>query len=295
MPSRFVRWTAGALMALAVAAPASGQGKSGNNRGKKPTAPPSTSALPSSSTTSGTAHIAGEIDPVTIASPFAWMDDASLMETGSVWLGVSMLRWHGSGTSETIVPVVDAAVGVAPQIQFGASVPRVAGGFGTSFFSAKIGVLTDEARGVQVAIAPTLEISGAATNALPDGEGRTRWGLPISLHVDRETTRIYGSSGYFSPGIWYAGAGVARSIGNRAGVSTSFSRAWTASPSGAAVPPDALPRRNEISGGFSYDVRPAISVFAAVGRTLGMPAEEGGGTTLSFGLSLTASPGMLTK
>jgi hypothetical protein len=223
------------------------------------------------------------------------MDDAYLMEPGNVWLGMSMVQWHGGGASETIVPVLDASIGLTRRVQLGASVPRVAGGIGTTFFSAKIGILKSERRGLKLAVGPTLEIlNQAAMLSGPAGQARTQWGLPVSVEIDRGPGRIYGSSGYFSPGIWYAGAGIGRSLSDRLGVSMSFSHAWTRQPveaSGAI----AGPRRNDLSGGASFDVTPNIAVFGSLGRTVATAAENGAGTTISFGLSLSASRVVLTK
>jgi hypothetical protein len=222
------------------------------------------------------------------------MDDASLMAPGSVWLGVSMVQWHGGGASEVVVPAFDGSIGLTPRVQLGASVPRVAGGIGTTFFSTKIGILKNEDRGLKLAVAPTLEI--LSKGSAPAGQSRTQWGLPVSVEIDREVIRMYGSSGYFSPGVWYAGAGIGRSLTKRLGVSMSFSRAWTnqgtLTPGTAAI---AGRRRNDLSGGASYDFTPNLAVFGSMGRTLATAAGNGAGTTVSFGLSLTASPGPVTK
>jgi hypothetical protein len=113
------------------------------------------------------------------------------------------------------------------------------------------------------------------------------------VQLDHGGSRIYGSSGYFSPGIWYAGAGVGRPVGDRVGISMSFSHAWATSP--ASSPDVAGPRRNEISGGASYDLKPNIAVFGSISRTIGVAAEDGAGTTLGFGLSLSAAPTLFTR
>lgn len=292
MPSRIAAAVTGVLVALAIAVPSYAQGNSGGKKpGKGPTQPPSTSALAAPAS-------AGTVDPgvdtaLATTTPFAWLDDASLMAPGNVWLGASMVRWQGSGLSETIVPVIDVAVGLTPRVQVGASVPRVAGGIGTTFFSTKIAVLDDEARALKVAVGPTLEILGGATTP---GQRRAQWGLPVSVQVDRGASRIYGSSGYFSPGIWYAGAGIGRPVGDRLGISMSFSHAWATPPaSSPGVPGLAGPRRNEISGGASYDLNPGIAVFGSIGRTIGVAAEDGAGTTLGFGVSLSAAPKIFAK
>lgn len=277
------------MVTLAVALPASAQGKSGQAHGKAPAPRPSASALPTASPTAS----AG---PAASVSPFAWLDDANVLEAGAVWLGVSMLHWQGSGVGETIVPVIDGAVGLTPRIQVAASVPRVAGGVGTIFFSAKIAAFKNADRGLKVAVSPTLEVlNQAAALAGPAGQSRTQWGLPVSVELDRDSGRIYGSSGYFSPGIWYAGAGFGKPVSDRVGLSVSFTRAWATSPSAVgAVPIDGL-HRTEISGGGSFDINPNMSIFGSLGRTIGVAAENGAGTTISFGLSLSAGPGVFER
>jgi hypothetical protein len=282
-PSRFVFTMASVLVTLAIALPAAAQGKSGGNHGKPTAPPPTTTSVPTAS--GGTA-----------TAPFAWMDDANLMAPGTVWLGVSMVQWHGGGASEVVAPVFDASIGLTPRVQFGASVPRVAGGIGTTFFSTKIGILNHEARGLKVAVGPTLEIlNQAAMLSGPAGQSRTQWGLPVSVEIDREAGRIYGSSGYFSPGVWYAGAGIGWWLSDRLGASMSFSRAWTSQATATGTQAIAGPRRNDLSGGASLDVSPNIAVFGSVGRTIATAAENGAGTTLSFGLSLSAGPVVFTR
>ena len=288
---------AGVLVTLAIALPAAAQGKSGQAHGKKPAAPPpTTTTLPASTApaTSGNAS-AGPVAPsVTPAAPFAWMDDANLMAPGTVWLGVSMVSWHGGGVREVVVPVFDGSIGITPRVQFGASVPRVAGGLGTSFYTAKIAILNGETHGMKLAIGPTLEVLGAASMQFgPAGQSRTQWGLPVSVEIERAAARLYGSSGYFSPGIWYAGAGIARSVSERIGVSGSFSRAWTRTTTDGLAAMGTS--RNDLSGGASVTLTPSIAVYGSLGRTIGTAAEDGAGTTLAFGLSLSAGPVKFTK
>ena len=186
-------------------------------------------------------------------------------------------------------PVVDAAIGLTPRVQIGASVPRVVGSLGTMFFSTKVAVFSDDVRALKVAVGPTLEILTYAT--LP-GQRRMEWGLPVSAQIDRGKLRIYGGTGYFSPGIWYAGAGIGRcgrptasgyrprsaTPGRRRRRHQREFRAWRA-------------RRNELSGGASYNLKPNVAVFGSISRTLGVAAEEGAGTTLCFGLSVNAAAG----
>jgi hypothetical protein len=285
MPLRLAAVMAGVLLALAIAVPSYAQGKGGGKKpGKGPTRPPSSGTV--SGSQGADAGFGVDTAALTATTPFAWLDDASVMEPGHVWVGVSMARWQGSGLGQTIVPVIDTAIGLTPRVQVGASVPRVAGGLGTMFFSAKVAVFSDDVRALKVAVGPTLEVLPNGT--LP-GQGRVEWGLPVSAQLDRASSRIYGSTGYFSPGIWYAGAGIGRSVHERLGVSASFSHAWTTSPElSPGVAGAAGSRRNELSGGASYDFKPNIAVFGSISRTLAV-AEEGAGTTLGVGLSWSAA------
>ena len=69
---------ASVVVALAAALPAHAQGKSQDH---KKSSPPSQSALPPSTVLAGA------------ATPFSWLDDASVMEPGSAALAVSVVRW----------------------------------------------------------------------------------------------------------------------------------------------------------------------------------------------------------
>jgi hypothetical protein len=162
------------------------------------------------------------------------------------------------------------------------------GGLGTTFFSAKIGVVGDDTRNFRIAVSPTLEIlSRASLLGAATDQARTQWGLPVSLDFDHKGTRFYGSSGYFSPGVWYLGAGAARRLTERVAVTASLSRAWSSATSLDQTV--AAPKRDDVSGGASLDFTEHIGVFASIGRTLGTAEENGAGTTLAVGMSLTAA------
>jgi hypothetical protein len=300
---RFALRAASAFVALALCTPCYGQGKGGGkNPAKGPTRPPSAAVI---SAPSGGAAASGVDDGVdgnaaaattATQTPFAWLDDASVIDAGSVWVSVAMARWFGPGDSQTIVPVVDASVGLSRRIQLDASVPRVAGALGPTFFGVKALLIDDEARAFRLSVAPTLQVvDSPVTIGALSHESRARWGLPVSAHVDRAASRFFLSSGYFSPGIWYAGVGVGRSLTDRVGASGSFSHSWTNAPSAAPDLEAMGMRRSEISGGMSYDVGPHLTVSGSVSRTVGVADDMGAGTTLAFGLSTSLSPRTVTK
>lgn len=277
---------AGTIAVLACSPSAFAQGKSQEH---KKSSPPSRSDLPSPAAVIGSASG---------AAPLAWIDDASLLEPGSASLTMSMMHWQGTDVSELDVPIVNAAVGLAPRFQLSASVPRIVGGtdsgsplggVGTTYVSGKIGIMNNQLHGMKLAVAPTLEIlgQGVLQSIAPD-ESRTQWGLPVSVEVDRGAARVYASSGYFSRGVWFAGAGAGVQATPRITVSAGFSRAWTSTA--ALDVPLAIRDRNELSGGASFALTRNIDVFGSVGQTIATADENGAGTMVSAGVSLLFAP-----
>lgn len=281
---------AGAIVALAVSAPAFAQGKSQQH--KNPPAPPSRSDL--------AAAPAGIATPTSVAAtptPFAAMDDASLLEPGSVSIAMSVVRWQGADVSEVDVPVVDAAIGVTPRVHLTATVPRVlggtdefgaVGGVGTSYFSAKIAALADPRRGIKVSVAPTIEVLGhGVVQPAADGEHRTHFGLPVSVELDRGPARLYGGGGYFTRGVWFTGAGAGARVGGKVFVSTGLSVSWRTSDDAT---PLADRDRKELTVSASYALTPQIGVYGAVARTITTLDENGAGTSLVGGVSFFYAP-----
>src|SRR5262249_49812995 len=127
-------------------------------------------------------------------------------------------------------------------------------------------------------------------NAVTSGsvdDGRVRFGLPVSVELDRGSGRVYGSAGFFSRGIRFAGFGVGTQPGPKLGVSLSFSRAWATSNLDPTLP---SATRNEISTGASYSMTPKVSVFGSVGHTIAMADENGAGTSVSIGAAFLLGP-----
>ncbi len=272
---------ASVALTLALVSPAYAQ-SNGHGHGHGP-APPSRNALSA---------------PVVVSSgtgvtPFAWLDDATVLEPGNVSIAISAMRWAGSDVSEVDVPIVGLAVGLTDRVHLAASVPHVTGsadaagplgGVGTSFFSVKLGVVDDPARGIKVAVAPTLELLGeGVAQALATDAGRAQFGVPVSVELDRGAYRVFGGAGYFSRGIWFTGGGAGVRATSRVFVSGSFGRSWRGDPDPLVPLSDRA--RNELSGGFSYLLTPHASAFVSLGRTIATLDENGAGTTLAGGIA----------
>jgi hypothetical protein len=289
--------TAIAMVALAVAVPAAGQGKSGSAPGKnKKGTPPSSSSLPGPTTTATSS--ASPLSTATGASPLSWLDDASLLEPGSVMLSLSAVRWSGSGVSEVNFPIVDAAVGLTRRVQFSATVPRVVpgavesgvvGGLGTSYFSTKIALIADS--DIKLAVSPLVEVLGSgAVQSLPEGESRYQLGLPVSVDVSAGTARLFAAAGYFTRGAWFAGGGIGFPLSEKMGASVSLTRSWSKTDI------EGVHRnRSEVSGGVSYFVTQQIAVYGSLGHTIGTAAENGAGVSVGGGVTFFMVPGGLTK
>jgi hypothetical protein len=272
---------AGVALTLAAALPAAAQGRSQQQKNKH--TPPSRNQLAATPiaapASSGTA-------------PLAWIDDASLLGADSVSVSFSAARWSGGGLSEVDAPVVDAAIGLAPRLQFSMSVPHVvgsadgtgaAGGIGTSFFTAKVGLYDGGAGRAKFAAAPTLQVLGSGVvAALGPTESRVHWGLPVSAEIEQGPVRLYGGGGYFSPGIWFTGGALAGRATDHLFVSGGVSRAWRRVDAGLTPTGD----RKEISVGAAYVVTPRISTFGSLGRTFATLPENGAGTSIAGGLSV---------
>jgi hypothetical protein len=275
-----VHIAAGAVLALAATSPSLAQGKSQQSHGKS--SPPSRSTLPPPTAIGGTAG----------TTPFAWVDDASLLSPGDVWIGLSMLRWQGVDATEVDAPVIDAAVGLSPRFQLGASAPRiigssdpggVEGGMGTTYVHGKITLFKGARYGLRVAVSPTVEILGASALAAAPDQNRVHWGAPVSGQIDVGSGRVYASTGFFSRGVWFFGAGAAAPVTPKIGVSASFSRSWSTTTS--TDPSVAAPNRNELSGGVSYALSPVVGLFGSVGHTVATTDADGAGATMSIGVS----------
>jgi len=279
-----------AILAVAVAVSAEAQGKSGNAPGKNKPKPPSTSTLPGATSAAATAS---PLATVTGASPLAWLDDASVLEPGSVLLTMSGTRWSGGGVSELYLPVIDASFGVTKRVQISATVPRVAGGddgtgaptgLGTSYFSAKIALRPDST--VKLAVSPLIEVLGtAATQWLAPDESRYQLGVPVSIEAGRGPARLFGAAGFFTRGAWFAGGGAAFQLKPELGASVSLTRSW------AKTDFEGVRRaRSELSGGASYFLTGQIAVYGSLGHTIATSEENGAGMTIGAGVTFFFVP-----
>jgi hypothetical protein len=140
-------------------------------------------------------------------------------------------------------------------------------------------------------VSPMIEVLGeGAVQALPPGESRTQFGLPISLEVSQGSARVFASTGFFSRGAWFAGGGVGLQVTPRVAVSTSFTRSW-AGPDASGLERD----RRELAGSAAYFVTPHLGVYGSVGRTIATTDDNGAGTTVGGGITFLLVPTSLSR
>lgn len=283
------------LLSAAIAAgPASAQGRSDAAPGKsKEKTEKSTSPGPTTSTTSTRAPQSGIASPVTSSTPTSapassanaviyygsWLDDASIVAPGDVWVGLSSGYWRGQGSRQIDAPVASVAVGINGRVQTGGSFSfyhfRDADGYsdtgpGSATLYGKFLVLdpSTSARALGVAVTPLVELSPGA----PDQVG---WALPVNIEARRGSARFYGSAGYFSRGATFATVGVDLPVGSRGAITGSFGQSYASAGT----------HQTSFGVGGYVSVTSASAVFVGLGQTL-MPESVGpGGVSLAGGFS----------
>jgi hypothetical protein len=247
------------LSVAATAAPAAAQGKSPLHRTRD-----TPSATSSPATSEGQQLYSG-----------SWIDDASLVPAGSVFMSFSAAAWSASGLRQFDVPVINMAAGVAPRANIGASVPfyyasdatgASARGVGEVFLYTKIllrepPLLSD---GVAIAIAPVVEITRDST-ATSGAATQTSWAAPVSIELRHGQSRIYASGGYFSRGALFGSVGVsatARRVTLLAQIADTYA---TSAQVSTTTPVNR--RETDVGVGASVTLTPTSAMYVAVGRS----------------------------
>ena len=277
-------------VALAGASPAAAQGKGkGLGKGRGPTPP----AAPSSSS----AAVSSAAVPVFGIRQFgAWLDDASLLEPGSASAAVSLGLVRSAGGRQTDFPIVDAGLGLTPRVQLGMTVPYYrlsfadgsqAAGLGDVYLAAKVGLIDPAKKTTSsfgLAVSPLLEIL-----ADPDPTvGRSfHVGLPVSVEWRQPKYRLYGSSGWFSRGAFFASGALELPLTERV-VATgmlSHTRALNDDPNADAMGMSRA--RTDLMGGAAFFATPSIAIYGSLGRTISAQDANAASFMLGAGVSMT--------
>jgi hypothetical protein len=223
----------------------------------------------------------------------AWLDDASTVAAGAGYASVGTAYWRGSGADQINAPVLGATYGVTDRAQLSASVPfyRVrydgysGGGLESVYVSGKFALVTPDANsgGFRLALGAVAEILSAS---VVEGGSRAHWAIPVSVEFRASTLRLYGSTGYFSRGAFFAGGAVEWTAQTGTSLTGSFTHSQSAHgvtmATAATVPHEAL---REANLSVSQSISNSTSVYGAVARTFSTTGIDGAssvGAGLSF-------------
>ena len=287
------RHVAGAmLVALCAAGPAAAQGN-GNAFGKnknKPPAPTVTSAATGGPSAGGAAEI--QAPGTGIRNFGAWLDDASLIAPGQGYVSLGFGLWKMPGYREFDMPTVDAGVGLHRRVQVNASLPfyhasepggPTARGVGTMYLSGKVQLRDPSEHALGFSVTPAIEV----LNTSGPGQECVSWAVPVNVEVQRNEWRIYGSAGYFSRRALFASAAVERAIADRLWITGALTHAYSMDPDPLSFALGLSQTHTDVTGGAAYAVRPGLSVFGSLGRTISRKDANAADLMLAGGVSLS--------
>jgi hypothetical protein len=227
----------------------------------------------------------------------AWLDDASALAPGEMWLALSVSKWNMPIATGADAPVVDLSVGFSPHVQVSLTLPyfRVtdrAGnsvrGLGDLYLATKV-VLRDAAtHSVGLSVGPTLEYL-SDTSTTGTGLQRMNWILPLNLERRLGVGRVYASTGYFSRGVFFASGAFERALTDRMVLSTALTHSYATDDQAVSAEIGLSRRRVDLSGTVAYSVSPALAVFGSLGRTVWGLDEDSTRLLASAGVSVNVT------
>lgn len=224
----------------------------------------------------------------------SWLDDASMLPVGQGALTLSFGYWRTPSFREWDLPTTDAAVALAPRLQVGVSVPfyhaaepggPVARGVGDLYLSAKVQLRDPSSaeKPLGFAVTPVLEV--LSSDPAP-GVSRYSWGLPVSVELQRNRWRTFGSAGYFSRGSLFASAALELALTERAFVSGTITQSHSIERDDLSRALGYTQTRTDVSGALSAAVSDTLTVYGAVGRTISKRDPNSATMLISGGVSL---------
>jgi hypothetical protein len=279
---------------LVMAGTATAQGK-GNGAGKRPQA--GAAGVPSrGGGQTSTAPMALQPSP-SFPQFGTWLDDATTAAPGAGYASIGTSYWRGSNANQIDAPILGVTYGITNRAQLSATVPfyraRYEGfsgsGLDNVYISGKIAVIDPNAGDGRFGVAV-----GAVAEILSSDfadASRMHWAVPLSLELRGGAVRLYGSTGYFSRGAFFAGGAFEWTI--PAGTSLTGSLAHSASINGVTAATTATVQRaslREASLLVSHPVSSIASVYVAGSRTFSGTWIDGA-SSMSGGFSFRfASP-----
>jgi hypothetical protein len=216
----------------------------------------------------------------------SWLDDASVMETGTGFVSFGFGLFRTPVYREVDLPTIDSGVAIHRRVQIGMSVPYyranvagtpVARGFGDMYLSAKIQLREPTPTRAGFGIIPMIEVLSVDP---PDGSSRVTWALPASIELQRQGWRVYGTAGYFSRGAMFASGAVEIELSERTALNGAISQSYSVHHDDLSAALGLHKARTDVNGGFSFAFRPDAAIYTSIGRTIS--ARDDNSATLMF-------------
>jgi hypothetical protein len=221
----------------------------------------------------------------------SWLDDASLQDPGRGFLTMGFGVFKTPAYREVDLPSIDSAFAVNRRLQVGMAVPYyyanapgdpVGRGFGDVYLTAKYQLRAPTQHRTGYAVIPMVEVLSVPP---PSGGSRVQWALPVSAERQFKGWRAMGTGGYFSRGALFGAGAVEARTSKRTWVTGSLSQSYSTHHDDLSTALGFHRSRTDVSGGVNYALRPDISVFGNLGRTISARDDNSASFILSAGVS----------
>jgi hypothetical protein len=203
-----------------------------------------------------------------------WLDDATTAGVGAGYVSIGTSYWQGANADQFDAPILGITYGLTQRTQLSATVPFYratyegfsASGLDTIYISGKIAVIDPEAGSGRfgLAVGPGVEIRSAGFA----DTSRANWVVPVSLELRSAAFRVYGSTGYFSRGAYFASVACEWTAPTRTSLTVSLAHSASVhevtAATVASVPRSSL---RDATVFLSHPVSSAASVYVAGSRT----------------------------
>jgi hypothetical protein len=204
-----------------------------------------------------------------------WLDDATTVGAGTGYVSVATSYWQEASANQLNAPILSATYGISTRAQLSATVPFYrlrydgysGGGIETVYVNAKFALITPDGSTGRFGMA-----FGGVTEILSSGstEGsRVHWAVPLSVEFRAPAVRMYGSTGYFSRGAFFAAGAFEWTVPTGTSLTGSFSHSQSVrgvtTATMTTVEGTALSEANIF---VSQPISKTTSVYVAAGRTL---------------------------
>ena len=225
----------------------------------------------------------------------SWLDDASMISPGAGSLAVSFGWYQSPLFHEFDAPVADGGIGLTRRVQFGFSVPYyhinepggpVFRGLGDLYLSSKVQVWEPSAAHGRFGVAVTPVVEMLSSNP-GSGAGRFNWATPVSMELQRDGWRLFGSTGYFSQGSLFASGALEMALADRVTVTGTLTQSHSTIEDDPAAALGLSRTRRDVSGGVTYTGGSHWSVFAMLGRTISQQDANAASVVVSGGVALS--------